>query len=386
MQKIKTNFPMLPELEPIFERLDYKLYFVGGSVRNFMAGLPLTDLDMATPLTPDEVMDRLKNLPIKIVPTGIKHGTITLVLASKMAIELTTFRSDVQTDGRHATVQFQTDMTQDALRRDFTVNALYIDNLGYLYDPVHAMKDLKRRRIRFIGDAHQRITEDALRIIRYFRFYGVFERDKKPDKAAFNACRHNRALLCHVSIERIYDEMLKILRQENPYPALKLMHQAGILRQILGVKPNLKRLKDLLVAEKKTGVSPSDQLRLWALCDGVLPSFKMSNHVKNEWRTLTLALAQNRKSNNDLRAIGYLFGRKAMLQVVLLTRKRLSFPAYVFFERLDIPTPPFTPQDVQEYFNVSGAELGLLFRQCIEQWIDLGFIDKKDVVFFHIVR
>ena len=112
----------------------------------------------------------------------------------------------------------------------------------------------------------------------------------------------------------------------------------------------------------------------------------MSNHVKNEWRTLTLALAQNRKSNNDLRAIGYLFGRKAMLQVVLLTRKRLSFPAYVFFERLDIPTPPFTPQDVQEYFNVSGAELGLLFRQCIEQWIDLGFIDKKDVVFFHIVR
>ena len=386
MQKIKTNFPMLPELEPLFERLDNKLYLVGGSVRNFMAGLPLTDLDMATPLTPDDVMARLKGLPIKIVPTGIKHGTITLVLASKIAIELTTFRSDVQTDGRHATVQFQTDMMQDALRRDFTVNALYIDSLGYLYDPVHAMKDLKRRRIRFIGDPSQRIAEDALRIIRYFRFYGAFERDKKPDKAAFNACRHNRALLCHVSIERIYDEMLKILRQENPYPALKLMHQAGVLRQILGVKPNLKRLKHLLVAEKKTGSSLSEQLRLWTLCDGKLPNFKMSNHVKNEWRTLALALTHAKKSNNDLRAIGYLFGRKAMLQVVLLTRKRLSFPAYVFFERLDIPTPPFTSQDVQEYFNASSVQLGLLIKQCTKQWIDLSFPDKKDVVFFHIVR
>ena len=188
----------------------YQAWFVGGCVRNELLGAPVADLDLTTDAVPELVMRLAKKAEIKAIPTGFDHGTVTLV-QDGIPFEVTTFRRDVATDGRHAIVAFSDNIADDARRRDFTVNALYAGPDGQVVDPLGGLDDLKARRIRFIEDPDQRIKEDYLRILRFFRFYAWYgDTDEGPDPDSLAACAANIAGLQSLSIERVTAEMLKL--------------------------------------------------------------------------------------------------------------------------------------------------------------------------------
>lgn len=211
----------------------YQALFVGGCVRNALMGVPVDDIDMATDAAPETVMRLAEEAGLKPVPTGIDHGTITVVSDGKPH-EVTTFREDVDTFGRHAEVAFGSDLKADARRRDFTMNALYARPGGTVIDPLGGMDDLQARHVRFIGDAEARICEDYLRILRFFRFhahYGDQQAGLDPDALA--ACAANLDGLEHLSRERVGAEMRKLLAAPDPAPAVAAMQAAGVLTRVL---------------------------------------------------------------------------------------------------------------------------------------------------------
>ncbi|TGN45943.1 CCA tRNA nucleotidyltransferase, partial [Paracoccus liaowanqingii] len=234
-------------------------WLVGGVVRNALLGEPLDDIDIATDATPDRVQALASAAGLRAVPTGIDHGTVTLV-ADGRGFEVTTFRRDVETDGRHATVAFSTDLAEDAARRDFTMNALYADASGQVIDPVGGLPDLVARHLRFVGDPNARIAEDYLRILRFFRFFARYGRQADP--AAVAACAAHRDGLARIARERIGAETKKLLAAPDPGPAVALMAQTGVLDLVLpGADPAA--LDALLAAEP----APGGWLRrLAALC------------------------------------------------------------------------------------------------------------------------
>src|SRR4051794_31063829 len=206
--------------------------YVGGSIRDDLLGLPVSDIDLATRIAPDDVMRRLENAKIKAVPTGVDHGTVPAV-SDGHPFEITTLRRDVSTDGRRATVAFTDDWQEDAARRDFTINALAADpSTGELFDYFGGLADLEQRRVRFIGDPLQRIAEDHLRILRFFRFHARFGKGE-PDPAALDACTARANDLIALSRERIADELLKLLGLSDPAPTVAVMTERGILRPVL---------------------------------------------------------------------------------------------------------------------------------------------------------
>ncbi len=304
MKKTKPYFITKP-LEELIDFLDGKAFFVGGVVRDFLMHNQICDIDMATPLVPEQVQKKLENKGIRIIPTGIGHGTLTLLLKDGQKVEITSFRKDIQTDGRHAIVQFRTDITQDALRRDLTINALYMDKDGHIMDFVNGLKDLKEKKIRFIGDAEQRINEDALRILRFYRFYGLFG-VTTPDKSAVFMCRKYRNLLNNVSIERIKDEILKILSEQTPYKVLRLMEQNRILRQIFGKKTDLQLIRYLFKQERKTGFISSSLFRCWILNRKEMLPFKLSREEKVKVTTWIKADKEPFKTKKDFLKILFL--------------------------------------------------------------------------------
>src|SRR2546423_14152832 len=194
---------------------------VGGAVRNALLGLPHGDIDIATTALPDEVIRRAKAAAIKSVPTGIEHGTVTLVI-DKQPFEVTTLREDTETFGRKAKVAFGRDWVRDAERRDFTINGLSVDAGGVVHDHVGGLSDIAARRVRFIGDAGERIAEDYLRILRFFRFHAAYGAGE-PDRAGYLACINGRAGLSSLSAERVRMEMLKLLIAEGAAVALQAM-------------------------------------------------------------------------------------------------------------------------------------------------------------------
>src|SRR4051812_6974512 len=240
--------------------------YVGGAVRDDLLDLPVNDVDLATRLQPDEVVRRLEAAKIKAVPTGIEHGTVTAV-SDGHALEVTTLRRDVSTDGRRATVAFTDDWQEDAARRDFTINALSADaRTGELFDYFGGIEDLKTRHIRFIGNPLQRIAEDHLRILRFFRFHARFG-SGEPDAAALEACTVRANDLMALSRERIADELLKLLAVNDPAPTVGIMLQRGILKPVLPEIEfeRLGNLKALIPAEQQAGIAPDPLRRLSAL-------------------------------------------------------------------------------------------------------------------------
>ncbi|RMF68250.1 MAG: CCA tRNA nucleotidyltransferase [Alphaproteobacteria bacterium] len=223
-----------PECRTIIQALgEENARFVGGAVRDALLGLPAPDdLDIATRLPPEEVMRRLAAHGFHVVPTGLAHGTVTAVGADGRHYEITTLRVDVETDGRHATVAFTTDWQADAARRDFTINALYCDLSGRIYDYFDGLTDLRAGRVRFIGDAHARIREDALRILRFFRFHAWYGHGR-PDAAGLAACAAQADMLNLLSIERVRDELLKLLAAPDPGDALAAMAEISVLGRVL---------------------------------------------------------------------------------------------------------------------------------------------------------
>ncbi len=237
---------------------------VGGAVRNMLLGLPSGEIDIATTATPDEVTRRAQAAGIKAVPTGIEHGTVTLVVGGE-AFEVTTLREDVETFGRKAKVAFGRDWAQDAQRRDFTINGLSWSRDGKVHDHVGGLADLATRRVRFIGDPDRRIAEDYLRILRFFRIHAAYG-EGAPDVAARDACIRGRAGLAALSAERVRAEMLKMLVAKGVETAIAAMADGGLLTALVGGVPYRRNLAALVAAEAALGLAPDPLRRLAALC------------------------------------------------------------------------------------------------------------------------
>jgi poly(A) polymerase len=252
--------------------------FVGGCVRNALIGAPVEDIDIATPLLPEEVSRRLVAAGMQAVPTGIEHGTITAV-TNKKPFEITTLRRDVSTDGRRATVAFSMDWAEDAQRRDFTMNALYADAQGQVFDLVGGIADLNARRVRFIGDPARRIAEDYLRILRLFRFHAWYGKGE-IDADGLRACAAAKAEIKTLSGERIQKEMLKLLAADDPVPVMRAMAASGVLSVVLPGQHRFERFERLCRDDADAFFEGDGLLRLGALLGGE----QQANEAAQWWR------------------------------------------------------------------------------------------------------
>ncbi|WP_445680592.1 CCA tRNA nucleotidyltransferase [Radicibacter daui] len=233
-ERLTPDWLTAPASRALLAALEGEARFVGGCVRNALLGLPASDIDIATPLEPAEVITRLKAAGLKAIPTGIEHGTVTAVVEGpegsrqKSLFEVTTLRRDVSTDGRRATVAFTADWAEDAARRDFTMNALYLDGDGTLYDPTgKGVGDARARQVRFVGDARERLREDALRLLRFFRFHAQYGHGQ-PDADGLAACLAEAALLPALSGERIWQELRKLLLAPLAAEVWQMLYEASI--------------------------------------------------------------------------------------------------------------------------------------------------------------
>jgi poly(A) polymerase len=264
--------------------------FVGGSVRDALLGLRIGDIDIATPARPERVIELLEKRGIKVVPTGLAHGTVTAIAGTPPRhFEITTLRRDVETYGRRARVAFDADWAADAARRDFTINAIFLDPDGTIQDPVGGLADLRVRRVRFVGNPATRIAEDVLRILRYYRFEARFG-SGLGDPPARAACRVLAHLLPNLSAERVARELVKLLETPDPVPALRMMVEDGVLSIILPEARRLDRLRHMIAIESE----PDPLRRLAALIEvdgaGAI-ALAERLHFSNAWRDRLHGLA-----------------------------------------------------------------------------------------------
>lgn len=296
---------------------------VGGAVRDALLGIAVADIDLATPLLPDEVTKRLEAARIKAVPTGIEHGTVTAV-ADDRTFEITTLRRDVSTDGRRATVEFATDWKEDAARRDFTINALYADpDTGEITDFFGGLADLEDHHVRFIGDAEARIAEDHLRILRLFRFHARFGQGAIDSDALTAAAKHANKLMS-LSRERIADELRKLLSVPKPAQAVGAMISAGVFASFL---PEIEgdaaeKLAKLIDRENAVAIAPSACRRLSAILpvdpvmvEKIAARLKLSNRMRSD----LVVLASNDNSPHSARQLAYRIGIDNARDLVLLS-------------------------------------------------------------------
>lgn len=281
LDPVREGWMTAPETRAVIEALAKggEARFVGGAVRNALLGRPVTDVDIATPLLPEEVMSRLQAAGIGAVPTGIEHGTVTAVVNAK-GFEITTLRRDVATDGRRATVAFTTDWKEDAARRDFAMNALYASAGGEIFDYFGGLGDLEAGRVRFVGDPVARIREDFLRILRLFRFHAWYGKGD-IDPAALHAAASEKEGIARLSGERIQKEMLRLIEAEDPASALRLMAASGILAEILPGALNISRLEKLAEIDRGSFFAADALLRLSALLP---PEAEIAHAIADRWK------------------------------------------------------------------------------------------------------
>ena len=264
--------------------------FVGGSVRDALLGQRIGDIDIATPAPPERVIELLEKRSIKVVPTGLAHGTVTAITGRPPRhFEITTLRRDIETYGRRARVAFDADWAADAARRDFTINAIFLDPDGTVHDPVGGLADLRARRVRFVGDPATRIAEDVLRILRYYRFEARFGAGVGDPKARA-ACRALAHLLPNLSAERVAQELMKLLETSDPVAALRMMGEDGVLSMILPKARRLDRLRHIIAIEPE----PDPLRRLAALIEVDVPgaiALAERLHFSNAWRDRLHGLA-----------------------------------------------------------------------------------------------
>lgn len=301
---------------------------VGGAVRNALMGEPVHDVDLATTALPDVTMARAKAAGFKPIPTGIEHGTITLVVDGA-PFEVTTLREDVETHGRHATVRFGRDFRMDALRRDFTINQMSVDAHGRLHDYADGVQDVALRRVRFIGDAATRIAEDYLRILRFFRFHAAYGLGDM-DEDALHASIAARGFLDGLSRERVRAELLKLLAARRARDVVEAMTHAGILGPVLGGAPNPDRLARLKSIEAHYDLTPDPVLRLAALA---VQTREDAERLRERLRLSNVEQARLSKAANALaplhchdeppgaarlRRLLYVHGRQSLLDALAL--------------------------------------------------------------------
>lgn len=246
-----------PETVQVFAALG-DARFVGGAVRNALLGASVADIDIAVPMPPSEVVTRLVSKNIKVVETGMDHGTVTAI-AGRQAFEITSLRRDVETDGRHARVVFTDDWAEDASRRDFTINAMYASADGEIFDYATGVEDLIAGRVRFMGDARTRVAEDYLRVLRLFRFHAWYGKGD-IDADGLRAAAEAKAMLKTLSAERIAKELLRLLEAVNPAPVLRIMAATGILSELLPGALQLPRLERMVEIDADE-MPPRDAVR-----------------------------------------------------------------------------------------------------------------------------
>jgi poly(A) polymerase len=352
---------------------------VGGAVRDSLLGLPVADIDLATPLLPDVVTQRLEHNGIKAVPTGLDHGTITAV-SNNQNFEITTLRRDVSTDGRRATVAFSTDWREDAARRDFTINALYADpETGEIFDYFGGLADLEAGLARFIGDADTRIAEDHLRILRFFRFHARFGRSA-PDTAALAACAKSASSLMALSRERINDELSKLLVLPNPLVSVELMQQHGIFAAFLPevIGDASQSLARLLQREQLVKAQPKFGRRLNAILpsiadvvEKVAARLKMSNRQRQE---LMIRAGQSLYDQCNAKPLAYRVGIEIARDVCLLHGSDEQWqPAYRALDGWSIPTFPIGGGQLIERGLKAGPDVAKSLQKAEAIWIAEGF-------------
>mgnify|MGYP001024575776 CR=1 FL=1 len=344
--------------------------FVGGSVRDTLLDIPVSDLDVATPLAPERVVELLKGAGIRAVPTGIGHGTITAVLESG-PVEVTTLRRDVSTDGRRATVAFTDDWREDAARRDFTINALYADPAtGAIFDYFGGLADLEARHVRFIGDPLQRIAEDHLRILRFFRFLARF--GDVADPAGLAACTARSRDLMALSRERIADELLKLLIARDAVRVVELMIAHGIFAPVLPEIVSAARFTHIAARETAADVAPDAIRRLAALipadpvvAEQVAARLKLSNAQRRRLAAAAVA------PQGTPHALAYRAGAEAALDQLLLSDRPLADALAV--RDWQPPRFPLGGGAIVARGIKAGPEVARLMKQVEQAWIAEGF-------------
>jgi len=341
--------------------------YVGGAVRDTLLGLTAKDIDIATPLEPEQVIDRLDAADIRSVPTGLKHGTLTAIRPGGN-VEITTLRRDLATDGRHAEVAFSREWRDDAARRDFTINALYADPASLeLFDWFGGLADLRARRVRFIGDARQRIREDHLRILRYFRFQARFG-SQPADEEAESACAELAPTLKGLSRERIGWEVLNLLALPDPAPTVARMVELGVLATILP-EADPAALAALVEAERAQSVAPDPLRRLAALlpADPALAEQVAARLRLSVAQKKRLALAA-RRERGEPRALAYRLGRDEAIDALLLGGGQVAS-----LERWEIPRLPLKGGEIVARGVEAGPEVARILQAVEARWVAEGF-------------
>jgi len=355
--------------------------YVGGAVRDTLLGLPVSDIDIATALLPNVVMKRLQDVGIKAIPTGIEHGTVTAVVDGKN-FEITTLRRDVATDGRRATVAFATDWQEDAARRDFTINALYADpKNGEVFDYFDGISDLEARRLRFIGDANQRIAEDFLRILRYFRFLARYG-GGQIDADAIQACANGAHGLTALSRERIAQELTRILALKDPVASVTLMIANGIFTPFL---PELSAsaandLLRLVKREAQCAQSVSLAARFLALLtrdivavDKVAARLKLSNKMREGFAQ---RLHADAPTPANIRAIAYRADIDTARDAAMLYASDTELPECVArLEQWNVPTLSIKGGELIAMGLPAGPLVAKTLQAIEAAWIQEGFPD-----------
>jgi poly(A) polymerase len=355
--------------------------FVGGSVRDALLGRRIGDIDIATPTPPERVIELLEKCDIKVVPTGLAHGTVTAIAGTPPRhFEITTLRRDVETYGRRARVAFDADWAADAARRDFTINAIFLDPDGTVHDPVGGLADLRAHRVRFVGDPATRIAEDVLRILRYYRFEARFGTGL-GDPPARAACRALAHLLPNLSAERVAQELVKLLETSYPISALRMMLEDGVLSVILPEARRLDRLRHMIAIEPE----PDPLRRLAALIEVDGPgavALAERLHLSNAWRDRLHGLAPPWAIDPPAdmaaqRRALYRLGAERYRDVALLLAAEGAMSRDRFGELLALArdwTPPAFPlagRDVTALGIAAGPEVGRLLG-AVHDWWEAG--------------
>ena len=402
--EIQYNFLKDKLCMKIFSLLNEKedtARFVGGCVRDSIIGLKTNDIDIATKLNPEDVVKILGSESIKVVPTGIDHGTVS-VFSKDFNFEITTLRSDISTDGRHAEVIFSDSWEEDSLRRDFTINSIYLKQNGELYDPHNGIQNLKDKKIIFIGNPDERINEDYLRILRFFRFNAFYGNNNlKLSSDSIKACIKNKNKIKKLSSERVQNEFFKILNSSDPYFIVSIMRKIEILDLLFEHKVETKIFKKLLLIEKENSFSKNHILRFasLALKNKKINSnnLQMFNFSKKERKELCLLTNQefeiyNKLNKSDIKKILYSIDRKTLKDMAklswALSNNRVTNKNWKNvlsqIDKVAIPIFPLKAKDILDYGLEEGPIIGEILKTVEQDWIDSNFEHNKENLLFKL--
>ena len=402
--EIQYNFLKDKLCMKIFSLLNEKedtARFVGGCVRDSIIGLKTNDIDIATKLNPEDVVKILGSESIKVVPTGIDHGTVS-VFSKDFNFEITTLRSDISTDGRHAEVIFSDSWEEDSLRRDFTINSIYLKQNGELYDPHNGVQNLKDKKIIFIGNPDERINEDYLRILRFFRFNAFYGNNNlKLSSDSIKACTKNKNKIKKLSSERVQNEFFKILNSSDPYFIVSIMRKIEILDLLFEHKVETKIFKKLLLIEKENSFSKNHILRFasLALKNKKINSnnLQMFNFSKKERKELCLLTNQefeihNKLNKSDIKKILYSIDRKTLKDMAklswALSNNRVTNKNWKNIlsqiDKVAIPIFPLKAKDILDYGLEEGPIIGEILKTVEQDWIDSNFEHNKEDLLFKL--